>query len=136
MSREDLNGFGALLVGALVGVWIGVGPVLQALLVFMVIDIVTGFLAGFVTQTLSSSISMKGMAKKTMMLLLVLAAVWAGRITDMNIPMGEIVAGFYAANELLSIIENAARANLPIPDVLRVALVKLGRQNAGGESRP
>lgn len=29
---------------------------------------------------------------------------------------------FYLSNELLSIIENAGRVNLPIPDVIKIAI--------------
>lgn len=42
-----------------------------------------------------------------------------------GVPLGEAVAGFYAAHELLSVLQNADRAGLPVPQVLRDALAKL-----------
>jgi phage-related holin len=75
------------------------------------------------------------MARKAAVLILVGAALLlelelGGRM-GLSIPLGEAVAGFYAAHELLSIIENSTALGLPVPNVLRQALSKLGGDQGG-----
>jgi phage-related holin len=42
-----------------------------------------------------------------------------------GLPLGQAVAGFYCAHELLSLLENSDRAGLPVPGILRDALKTL-----------
>jgi toxin secretion/phage lysis holin len=42
-----------------------------------------------------------------------------------DLPIVEVVAGFYIANEFISILENAALAGVPVPGALRDMLQKL-----------
>ncbi|GIV73542.1 MAG: hypothetical protein KatS3mg049_2098 [Caldilinea sp.] len=89
-----------------------------------------GFLAAYVTQRLSSQVSFRGMAKKALVLLLVGAA--AALTPVVGAPLADAVAGFYVVHEIVSIIENAAVAGLPVPQVLRDALARVpGGEKAG-----
>lgn len=98
-------------------------PLVQVLIALMVADIASGLLAAFVNRELSSDVSFRGMAKKAIVLILVAIAAMLGPVV--NLPLGQAVAGFYAAHEGLSIIENAARAGLPVPNILQQALAIL-----------
>ena len=125
VDRFPENGVTAVkaLLAGVAAFWVGLNPLVQLLLAAMVLDIVTGVLSAYVRKTVSSAASFRGMAKKSIILLLVWGAWMAG--TQIGQPLGEAVAGFYILNELLSIIENAAEAGLPVPQFLKDAIAKL-----------
>ncbi len=105
--------------------WLAEHPMVGLLMLLMALDIVTGVIAAVVTRRLSSSASWRGMAKKSMTLLLIGVAVgfepYAG-----GLPLVNLVTGFYAFTEALSILENASEAGVPIPQALRDVLAKFG----------
>lgn len=99
---------------------------LEALLFAMAIDYVSGLLAAYLNPnlTLNSQKGFRGIAKKVMILLLVSLAHFV------DVAMGQciahsIVIWFFLGNEGLSILENAAKAGLPIPQKLRSTLEQL-----------
>lgn len=123
MERHDVLSAVKIAAAVIIGVW-GAQPVLFQLLIgLMALDFATGLLAGFVTRSLSSDVSGRGIAKKAIVLLVV-AAGWLLE-PPTGFPIGQVVAGFYAVHEGLSILENTARAGLPVPQELRAALQKL-----------
>lgn len=110
-------------VGAIVGYIFGEWSVLlQILLAFVIIDYVSGLLASGVEGKLSSKVGFKGIAKKIMIFVLVAV----GHLTDRAIGDGSMVQNaiifFYLGNELLSILENAGRTGLPIPEQIKNAV--------------
>lgn len=110
-------------VGAIVGYIFGEWSVLlQILLAFVIIDYVSGLLASGVEGKLSSKVGFKGIAKKIMIFVLVAV----GHLTDRAIGDGSMVQNaiifFYLGNELLSILENAGRTGLPIPEQVKNAV--------------
>ncbi|HET6456552.1 MAG TPA: phage holin family protein [Armatimonadota bacterium] len=112
-------------VGSVTGFFVGFHPLVQALVALMILDILSGLLAGYVTRTLDSAVSARGMAKKVFALILVAAAYVVASFVGLGIDLGPIVAGFYCVHELLSLVENAGRAELPVPKALLDALAKL-----------
>lgn len=119
-------------------IWGGLAPVIQVLVLLMVLDVATGFLAAYVTATIDSGVSFRGMARKAIVLLLVGAASALEAHVDLPIGLGTAVAGFYSAHELISLLENATRAGLPVPEALQRALTQLSpdepARRGGGES--
>lgn len=110
--------------GALVAAWwAGLPLLVQVLIGMMILDIAAGVLAAYIAQELSSRVSFRGMAKKAMVLVLVGAASWVE--PAVGVPLASAVAGFYIVHELMSLLENAAAAGLPVPDVLRDALARV-----------
>ena len=111
-------------IGGLLGSIFGeVNGFLFALLVFITIDYLTGIMAAVVEKNLSSAIGFKGLFKKVVLLFLVAI----GQIIDNHIlKQGGIVRTtiifFYLSNEGLSIIENASRIGLPVPEKLKMVL--------------
>ena len=81
-------------------------PAVPILFVLMAFDVLTGFAAAFITKKLNSSVSWKGMTRKTVVILLVGVGVAIDPLTP-QIPEASVVAMFYVANELLSILENS-----------------------------
>lgn len=112
---------GAIAVGAML--WAQTPPLVQLLLILMCVDMGTGLLAAVVNRELSSSVSFRGVCKKAIVLLMVGAG--AALQQQVQVPVADAIAGFYAAGEVISICENAARADLPVPQALKDILVKL-----------
>lgn len=124
LERIDLF-FKALLttLGAVSGYLFGEWSVLlQILLAFVIIDYVTGLLASGIEGKLSSKIGFRGIAKKLMIFVLVAV----GHLVDKAIGDGSMIQNaivfFYLGNELLSIIENAGRTGLPVPEQIKNAV--------------
>lgn len=97
-----------------------------ALVTMIIMDYVSGVLAAAAEKKLSSAVGAKGIAKKVFMLLIVAAA----NVADINL-IGEghllksVTAVFYAANECISLIENAGRLGVPVPKKLLDVLEQL-----------
>ncbi|MDG3132863.1 phage holin family protein [Streptococcus suis] len=113
--------FAPPLIGGLIGSLFGdVEGILYALLLFIVADYVTGLIAAVIENQLSSKIGLKGIFKKIVLLVLVAVA----HSIDMHIlkhggAIRTTVIFFYLSNEGLSILENAVRIGLPVPEKLR-----------------
>jgi toxin secretion/phage lysis holin len=110
-------------IGGIVGFFFGGWTVpLKILVSLSLVDYSTGFIAGGVEKNLSSKIGFKGIAKKVMMFMLVAV----GNLVDLSIGKGHVfrdaIIFFYIWNEVLSIIENAGRIGLPVPEQLRSAI--------------
>ena len=116
----------AALGGALGAVMGGSDGFLYALVVFVVVDYATGLMAAAVEKQLSSEVGFKGIFKKVVIFCLVAV----GHIVDTHI-IGEgsvlrtAVIFFYLSNEGISILENAARIGLPVPEKLKAVLEQL-----------
>lgn len=99
--------------------WGQMDGLLYALIAFMVFDYITGVLVAIAQKELSSKVGFKGIAKKCCILILVAV----GHLFDEHVLGGGAVtrmavAGFYLANEGLSILENAAELDIPLPKKL------------------
>lgn len=116
--------FSMTALGGIIGyLWGGWSALLGILLAFAIIDYMTGLIAAGVEGKLSSSVGFRGIAKK--ILIFVLVAV--GHLLDkalggQNDMFRDATIFFFLANELLSIIENAGRAGVPIPQILQNAV--------------
>lgn len=125
-------GAAAWLLNIPVLVWLLVG--LQAM------DIVTGIVGAGITGKVSSPVAFRGISRKVMALLLVVTAAMAGWALEeyTGVPLVivvQAVAGFYCAGELLSILENAVRAGLPVPKALTDLVSKLSSDGAAEPDR-
>lgn len=116
----------AALGGALGAVMGGFDGFLYALVVFVVVDYITGLMAAAVEKKLSSEVGFKGIFRKV----IIFSLVAVGHIVDSYvIRQGSVlrtaVIFFYLSNEGISILENAARTGLPIPEKLKDVLEQL-----------
>lgn len=131
MDKQNI--FNSVIAGAgtlftaLLGKW---DSALQILITFMVLDYITGLLRGAVNQELSSDVGFKGLARKTVILVVLIVAVSLDRLMNTGTwVFRTMVSYFYIANEGVSIIENAAALGLPVPDKLKEMLVQLQEGN-------
>ncbi|WP_148709031.1 phage holin family protein [Falsibacillus albus] len=85
------------------------------LLVAVIIDYITGLIAGMINGELSSEVGFKGILRKIIIFSIVVAA----HFIDVVLSTGEMIRNatviFYLCNEILSILENAGKAGLPLP---------------------
>ena len=109
-----------------------INGLLVALLIAMSLDFVTGIIVAVVKHELSSNICGKGIAKKVLMLCIVVV----GYLVDSAV-IGEgaaiqnLVVIFYLANECISLLENSARLGVKYPDKLIKILEQLREVNNG-----
>ena len=119
---------GAAVVAAISQLLGGWDMWLQVLVVFIVLDYVTGVLAALCNKELDSSVGHKGIIKKVFILCLVAVACQLDNLAGTEI-IRVAVIGFYVSTEGLSILENAIKAGLNVPEKLKDALVQI----KGGE---
>ncbi|MGG1482412.1 phage holin family protein [Bacillus smithii] len=126
-TYQILTAVFAGLIQFLYGDWTVLLTILMAL---TVIDFISGLAAGYANGELKSKVGMVGIARKVFIFLMVAVAhlidmllVQSGLETKAVIMTMTVV--FYAVNEILSIIENAGRVGLPVPEQIKNAIVVL-----------
>ncbi|MGE1028651.1 phage holin family protein [Bacillus sp. GKis3/1] len=99
---------------------------LRVLLIMAAIDYITGVIAAGYNGELKSKVGFKGIAKKVVLFLLVGAATQADLAIGTNSAIREATIFFFIGNELLSLLENAGRMGIPLPQALTNAVEVLG----------
>ena len=124
MKETICTAFGLVgsFIAALFGGW---DSALATLLIFMGVDYVTGLMVAAAGKSpkgkLSSKVGWKGLAKKCIILLLVLVA---ARL-DVVLGTSYVRAGVcivFLCNEVISILENAGLMGVPLPAALKNAV--------------
>jgi toxin secretion/phage lysis holin len=111
---------GAATVGAVVGfLFGGWSKVLILLVSLVIIDYLTGILASAFEGKLSSRVGFRGIPKKIMIFVMVAVGHLVDTAIGTNHMFRDAAIFFYCANELVSILENAGRMGLPVPDRLQ-----------------
>ncbi len=107
----------------LFGTW---DTALVVLVCFMVLDYFTGVLRAWTNKEISSDVGLKGIARKTVILIVLIVAVLLDRLLNTGTwVFRTLICYFYIANEGISLLENCAGLGLPIPSKLKDALVQL-----------
>ena len=114
-------------LGGFLGYFLGgINGLMIALIIFMALDYLTGVMAGITEKRLSSAVGYKGLMRKVCILMLVgVANVVDTQVIGSGSALRGAVICFYLSNEGLSLLENAARLGLPIPEKLKDALAQL-----------
>ncbi len=104
----------------------GVDSLVYALVAFVAIDYITGVVLAIYEKKVSSDIGFKGICKKV----LIFALVALGNIIDQYIigsgsALRTMLIMFYWSNEGISILENSAKMEVPFPQKLKDALLKI-----------
>lgn len=99
---------------------------LIVLISFMILDYITGLIKGCNNKSLSSHIASKGIARKSLIFIVLIVAVLLDRLLNTETwVFRTLVCYFYIANEGISLLENCAELGVPIPDKIKEALVQL-----------
>lgn len=126
------------MIFASIGGWIGwilggADGFLYALIAFVVIDYLTGIMASILEQRLSSEVGFRGILKKILTFVLVgVANIIDSYLIGNGSAIRTAVIFFYISNEGISILENATRIGLPIPERLKNVLEQLKEENKNG----
>lgn len=99
----------------------GFDNLFRALLIMMALDYITGVAKGFKNKNANSNRAYKGLKKKLIILIIIVAATQMDMILQ-GVGIRTLVLMFYVATEFLSILENAAILGIPIPEKLKLAL--------------
>ena len=122
--------FGVAGVGGIMSMCFGtLDSFLYALIAFIVLDYITGIIAAVRLKKLSSEVGFAGIAKKVVILMLVMV----GHVVDMVIGVDGtfrmMVICFYLTNEGVSILENAVNIGLKVPKKLRTILEQISNDD-------
>lgn len=119
------------LVFTAIGGWLGwflggCDGLLFALIAFVVIDYITGVMCAINDHTLSSEVRFRGICRKVLIFLLVgIANILDVQVIGTGSVLRTAVIFFYISNEGVSLLENAGRLGLPIPQKLKDILAQL-----------
>jgi toxin secretion/phage lysis holin len=113
---------------------------LSLMFAVMGLDLLTGLLVSLAGKSdktkgggFLSGVFFQGLTRKLMMLLLVMLATALDGLMGTDGVCRLAVIGFYAANEGLSIVENAALLGLPFPQALLAVLERMKQQGEDTE---
>lgn len=115
------------LIGGVIGWFLGgMDTLIYALIAFVSIDYITGVWLAVLEKKVSSDIGFKGIGRKMMIFVLVAL----GNIIDQLIigngsTLRCMLIMFYLSNEGISIIENAGKMGLPLPQKLKAVMKQL-----------
>lgn len=126
---KSVFAFGGAATTFLFGGW---SVLLNVLLTFVIIDFLSGIVASGIEGNLKSKVGSIGIARKIYIFIMIAIA----HLVDTSLGdqhfLRDASIFFYLANELLSIIENAGRIGLPVPELIKRAVEVLKRK---GESK-
>lgn len=105
--------------------WGGADVALKTLLLFMLFDYLTGLICATKEKCISSAIGFNGILKKVTILIVVAVAFALDNMTGTNGLIRSLVIFFYVSMEGISILENAARMDVGIPEKLKDVLLQL-----------
>ncbi len=97
-----------------------------ALLIFMVLDYITGILVAIMQRRINSKIGFTGILKKVFIVVIFIMGL---TIDTFIIGQGQavtvVITSFYLGNEGFSVLENAERMKIPLPQKLLAVLEQM-----------
>lgn len=103
----------------------GLDIALKSLLIVIVIDYTTGILSAIYNKQINSKVGFKGILKKFSYLLIIALSVIVDNILGQSGTIRTLVIYFFVANDGISILENVAEMNIPLPPKLLETLEQL-----------
>ncbi len=123
MTHANIFNVGTAILGGTTAYFFGDSKsLLEMLLLFVIIDYISGILAAAMQKKLKSNIGFIGIARKVFIFFVVAMAHKLDTLMGNTHMLRDATIFFYLANELLSIMENAKKANIPIPQVISRAI--------------
>lgn len=117
----------AMVVGGLISYMVGgLGLAFTVLLGLMVIDYATGLMVAIYKKNLSSRVGSRGFIRKLYVILLIGAVYLIEQVTFEQVGyIADGVAVAYCVMELVSIVENGGKLNVPLPKMLKDLILVL-----------
>ena len=119
------------MVFTVIGGWLGYflggcDGLVVALVVFVVADYLTGVMCAISEKKLSSEVGFRGICRKVLIFILVgIANILDVQVIGTGSVLRTAIIFFYISNEGISLLENAGRLGLPIPEKLKIVLEQL-----------
>lgn len=118
-----------------IGGWLGYflggcDGLVVALVVFVVADYLTGVMCAISEKKLSSEVGFRGICRKALIFILVgIANILDVQVIGTGSVLRTAIIFFYISNEGISLLENAGRLGLPIPEKLKLVLEQLHNES-------
>lgn len=118
-----------------IGGWLGYflggcDGLVVALVVFVVADYLTGVMCASSEKKLSSEVGFRGICRKVLIFILVgIANILDVQVIGTGSVLRTAIIFFYISNEGISLLENAGRLGLPIPEKLKLVLEQLHNES-------
>lgn len=126
VKNEIFSTVSAVLGSCLACVFGGWDKAIECLVICIAIDYVTGVMSAYANKKLSSAVGFKGFLKKILIFAIVaVAATLDKAIGNKDMLFRTATCFFYIANEGISILENASKLGIPLPEKLQGALIQL-----------
>ena len=121
-----LYNYAGLLGGAMLSALGGWDLPLRGLVGAMALDYASGVIVAIRERTLSSQVGFQGIARKLMIFLIVIISGSLDALLGEGAVCRTAAIAFYFTNEAVSLLENAKRIGLPVPEAIvqRLAQVK------------
>ncbi|MCB2300410.1 phage holin family protein [Clostridium tagluense] len=131
MEKENLAKTLIAVIGTVCTYFFGAwDTALQILIAFMILDYATGLIKAYVNKVVSSDVGLKGIARKSLILIVLIVAVLLDRLLNAGTwVFRTLTCYFYIVNEAISLLENCAQLGLPVPTKLKDALIQLQEGN-------
>ena len=135
--KEFWNTIQVVIAG--IGGWLGYflggcDGLLYALIAFVAIDYITGVMCAVSDKTLSSEVGFRGICRKVLIFIMVgIANILDVQVIGNGSILRTAIIFFYISNEGISLLENAGRLGLPIPEKLKMVLKQLHDKSEKGE---
>lgn len=105
-----------------------------ALVVFAAADYLTGVMCAVSERKLSSEVGFRGICRKVLIFVMVgIANILDVQVIRNGSILRTAIIFFYISNEGISLLENAGRLGLPIPEKLKMVLKQLHDKSEEGE---
>lgn len=118
-----------------IGGWLGYflggcDGLVVALVVFVVADYLTGVMCAISEEKLSSEVGFRGICRKVLIFIMVgIANILDVQVIGTGSVLRTAIIFFYISNEGISLLENAGRLGLPIPEKLKLVLEQLHNES-------
>ena len=117
-SLDRLYNYFGLIFGTILSALGGWDVHLKALVAAMALDYLSGVIIAIKEKKLSSATGFTGLARKLMVFLIVITAAALDALTGQQNLCRTAAIAFYFVNESVSLLENAAKLGLPVPEKL------------------
>lgn len=110
---------------AVLALWLSLPASIVTLTAFVIADFITGLLAAFVQKQIDSDKALRGFIRKCMLIGFVLMMHFAEIGLHKEMGLENWLGAYFIVIELISIVENTAKAGVPIPALAVDVLIKV-----------
>jgi toxin secretion/phage lysis holin len=104
-------------IGVVAALWAGLPDMVKVLIALMTADIITGMARAAFDHKITKDAALRGVTKKAGILLVVAVVYYIDSVLKTG--LGAAVAGWYAAAEGISLVDNSIALGFPLPDWIK-----------------